>query len=511
MLAAMAAMFATPAVAENWKLSGTASATETYTNNVNYAPSDVAVSDFVTSLSAVLNIDGEGRRVQLRGFIGVTELIYARETQNNSFAPQASLFGLVEAIEKFAYVEAQAYVTQTFQSPFGAQPVDLVNATQNRYTQQNYAVSPYIKGVLGSSNIAYQVRDDNYWTTASNFGDFTNALPNTYTNQLTASANSTVKPLGWTLEYIRTYYDNGLSGVATAGNTFTTQIGRLILPYQVDPQTEIAPRIGYEDNDFPLQSSQGVVYGIGGQWSPSDRTHLSGYWEHRFFGSSYLVNFTHRLPNSAINANFSRGISTYPQQAFFIPAGASVSQFLDSAFATRIPDPAEREQAVSQFLAQTGLPPTLTSPLSIYSPNVTLAENATVSMVMIGARNSLTFSLFYLKSQAISGAGTPLPPALQVGQAYTQKGAGVHFNRRLSGYANLQASAVYTSDVNNAETALQGLRTNTGYASLALSSRLGPKTTWSAGVSYTRTDFPGNQDSQDVSTANAFVGISHTF
>ena len=137
---------------------------------------------------------------------------------------------------------------------------------------------------------------------------------------------------------------------------------RLILPYQIDPQLQIAPRIGYEKDDFPFRSNQDIVYGIGGSWSPTDRTQVSGFWEHRFFGSSYSAQLSHRLPNAAISANFSRGLTSYPQLALAIPAGATVTQFLDAAFTTRIPDPAERAAAVQQFLATTGLPPTLDGP-----------------------------------------------------------------------------------------------------------------------------------------------------
>ena len=82
---------------------------------------------------------------------------------------------------------------------------------------------------------------------------------------------------------------------------------------------------------------------------------MGGFWEHRFFGSSYSAQVSHRLPNAALSANFSRGLNSYPQLALAIPAGATVAQFLDAAFTTRIPDPAERALAVEQFLARTGI------------------------------------------------------------------------------------------------------------------------------------------------------------
>jgi len=507
------ALAASPALAENWKFSASAGATGTYTNNVDFSSSSTADGDFVTSLSARLNVNGTGARFKLNGSIGATENIYFEHTENNSFAPQVNLAGSLEAIEKFAYIDAQANVSQTFSSPFGAQPGNVVNATQNRYTQQSYSISPYVKGVLGTSNISYLVRFDNNWSIASDFGNSRTAVPNTYSNELAGSMSSPVSPWGWTLEYNRSYYDNGLEDDANGGrNSFTTQIARLLVPYQIDPQLQIAPRIGYENVQYPFSSSRDVVYGIGGQWNPTDRTNVSGYWEHRFFGASYSLQVSHRLPNAAVSANFGRNITTNPQQALFIPSGAAVAQFVDSAFATRIPNPTERAQAVEQFLAKTGLPPTLASPVSFYAPNSTLQQTATVSLVLIGVRNSLSFSLFNSKSEAISGTGDVLPPALQFGQNNTQTGGGVAFSHRLSGMTNFGASASYNrTTANTTDGPLSNARTNNAYASLNLSTQFGPKTSGSAGVDYSWTQFPGSANLGNTSAFSVFASINHTF
>ena len=136
--------------------------------------------------------------------------------------------------------------------------------------------------------------------------------------------------------------------------------------------------------DAVAQPIEGTIYGGGLTWKPTERTLVDGYWEHRFFGSSYAFQASHRLPNVALSANFSRGLASYPQLAVLIPAGVNVAQFLDAAFTTRIPDPAERAQAVAQFLAQSGLPPNLLSPVNFYSRTLTLQQTETLSAVWIG-------------------------------------------------------------------------------------------------------------------------------
>ena len=506
---------ATPASAENWRLSAWASATEEYTSNVNYSARSLAEGDFVTSVSAGLNISGEGggKRLKLAGSLGLSQQLYIGQNQNNSFAPQVNLTGKLEAIENFAFVEAQASVTQTFISPFGAQPANLVNATQNRYTQQAYSLSPYIRGVFGSSNVSYQLRDDNYWTVASSFGNSSPNIPATYANNLSASMSSPVNPWGWTLSFSRSYYDNGIrNNEGTAADTTTFYDLLATLPYQIDPQLQLSLRAGYQSYKFVGPSLQEGRYGIGVQWSPTDRTQVGGFWDHTFFGAAYSAQISHRLPNAALSANFSRGLSSFPQLALAIPAGATVTQILNAAFTTRIPDPAERAVAIEQFLARTGLPPTLASPVNFYAATLTLQQSATVSLVLIGTLNSVTFSLFNLTTENISGTGSELPEALQAGQNNTQTGGGISFSHRLSGFTNLGASATYSTTKANASTGpFADARSTNGYVSLNLGTQFGPKTNGSAGLSYSQTRFPGGNNLGTTSALNVFATVTHTF
>jgi uncharacterized protein (PEP-CTERM system associated) len=287
---------------------------------------------------------------------------------------------------------------------------------------------------------------------------------------------------------------------------------RLLLLYQIDPQLQIGGRIGYEGNRFPLQDSRNTIYGVSAQWNPTPRTKVDGFLEHRFFGTSYSVEATHRLPNVALSANAARGINSYPELALAIPAGATVSQFVNAAFATRIPDPAERAQAVEQFLARSGLPPTLASPVNFYAESLTLQETANVSLVLIGTGNSLGFSVFYVKSDAISATGNVLPPALQFGQNNTQTGVGVNYNYRLGSQTNLGAGASYSKTTINTSTGpLADTRSNNFNANVNLSTQFGPKTNGSAGVSYSGSNTPGSVNAGNISTLNVFATVSYTF
>ncbi len=506
----LCAAFAPSAAAENWRTSAYASAMETYTTNVNYAPGSQATSDWVTSLAAGFNVNGRGARVQLNGSVAATWNIYAGDTQNNSIAPSVNLSGSVEAIENFFFVDASANVSTSFVSPFGPQPPSLVNATNNRYISQTYSVSPYIRGVLGSSNISYQVRDDNIWTVASSFGNSSAKVPNTYGNQLSASMASGTRPVGWTLEYNRFEYDNGIPtdnsdhagrapdrAVPDRPAVAGVRQGR-VRGQQVPPGGH--PRKPRGRSTAPASSG---VRRSAPKWGASGSTSSSA--------PSFSWQISHRLPNAAISANFTRGLSSFPQLALLIPAGVTVTQFLDAAFTTRIPDPAERALAVQEFLARTGLPPTLAAPVNVYGTTISLQNTQSISLVLIGVRNSVTFTAFNVESSTIGGTGEALPPQFQIGQNNTQTGIGMNFAYQLSGFTSLGANATYSTTRAN-DTSLANARSNNFSAGANASTRLGPKTTATAGVTYSLFQPVGGSTNQsDTSTINAFVGVSHTF
>lgn len=508
-----ASLASTPATAASWHFGASASLTETYTSNANYSASELAQGDFVTTVAGTVSISGESARLKVNGSLSASFLIYASETQNNSFAPQANISATWEAIEGWGFIDARASISQSFVLPFGPQPPNLVNATQNRYTQQSYEFSPYIKGVVPDTKLSYQVRDDNFWSVASSFGGSSTNIPTTYSNNLNASITSSTQPVGWTLEYSYAYYDNGLPADTFGSPTSSVQTARLIVPYQIDPQVQVSGRLGFQKGNFQVREEQSIIYGAGLVWNPTDRTNVNGYWEHQFFGSSYQASVSHRLPNASLSASFNRGLTSYPQLALVIPAGASVSQFIDAAFTTRIPDPTERQTAVQNFLANSGLPPSLVSPTNFYATTFTVTQSAIVSLALIGAFNSITFSIFNTSSENVSGSGNVLPPQLQFGQDNTQTGGGISYSHRLTAFTNLGANVSVSNTKSNITTPpFAGNKSENYGASVFLGTQFGPKTNGSAGVAYSQSKSVGSTEFFPTSSSiNIYATISHNF
>ncbi|HTS23448.1 MAG TPA: TIGR03016 family PEP-CTERM system-associated outer membrane protein [Casimicrobiaceae bacterium] len=504
---AVAGMSATGAAhATKWTTSASVDATETYNH---YSGPGQPGDGAVTTLTGTLGFDGEGARAKLHGTLSATELLYAGQGQSNSFAPGASIFGEIEAVERFFFVDATANVTQTYVSPFGPQPGNITTPTANRYTSESYSVSPFIKGVLGSQ-VSYLVRDDNVWTTSQNYGDSTLKPPSSYWNNFDAEFNSVSSgPNGWSASYSRQYYDPGVGP-----GSYILQLLRAIESYRIDPQVDVSARVGYERDSFPADSAiggttEGAFYGAGLHWRPTDRTDLNGWWEHHYYGSAYYWTLSHRLPNVSLSASFSRGLTSYPQLALLIPAGVPVAQFLDAAFTTRIPDPAQRALAVQQFLAQSGLPPTLVSPLNVYAPTVTLQNSASASAVWVGGLNSLTLIVYRTESESVIQQSA-LPEPFTFGANTIQTGTGLGYSRRLSGVTNFVASLSYaTTRPNGGDQPAANVRTTNYNATASLNTQFTPKTSGSVGVTYFLFDTE-NLDGRQ-STLGIYASVSHSF
>ena len=122
-----------------------------------------------------------------------------------------------------------------------------------------------------------------------------------------------------------------------------------------------------------MTSYSGAVYGAGVDWTPNPRTKLDGFLEHRFFGPSYGLNFNHRTRRTAWRLSATRNTYTTIEQPLTLRPGTT-AEVLDDAFRSQIADPAQREQAVKQFLERAGLPPSLTQPYTFYTNQIYLAE-----------------------------------------------------------------------------------------------------------------------------------------
>jgi uncharacterized protein (PEP-CTERM system associated) len=483
-----------PAQGQTWKFEPGIHLQETLTSNVNL--STPAIADFVTEITPTLQITEKSPRTSLNGSIAVQGLLYARTgAENNQLYPLANLLGNAELVDRFFFVEAAVNASQQFFSPFGAQPIDIANATNNRYTTVTYRVSPYIQGET-SGNITYLLRNNSIW---SNLSSTPIEANDSYTSEWVGRVESRRTPLGWTAEF--NLADVKFNNQAPQ----KTNLGRVALNYDYNPQLHFRADVGYEDNHYPLSDYRGSIYGLGFEWRPTERTSAVANWEHRFFGASYLVKFDHRTPLSAWSFSASRNITSYPQQLAALPAG-NVQGILNQLYLSRIPDLTQRQSVIDALIQNQGLPAVLTGPVNLYSQQILLAENVTATVGMLGARNTLFLSLYYLRQEPISGSGTALPPILGGSLNNTQQqGASLVWTH------NLTSSMVLNLTLDGSQSKLQEPltgNTNNGAVRLFLTQPISERTTVFAGARYqiSRSDL-----SPDYNEAAVFAGLNYTY
>lgn len=485
-----------PVGAQTWKFLPSIALQETVTNNVDLEATALRTSDLVTQVTPALAFSERGEHTKINGFVSVPILFYARTgSENNSVYPTVDLLGDLNFLNRTLHLEGAVNVSQEFFTPFGAQPQDLTNATNNRYRATTYRVSPYYQGVIGS-DVQYELRNNNTWANLDGAPIDTN---NSYTTEFLATAGTIGdRTIGWNASY-----DYSHVKFQNQDSAIVTQLARAAPYYAVTPQFRVDASIGYESNEYLLTSSNGVIYGVGFRWRPTERTNITGNWEHRFFGSSYSFAFDHRTPLTVWNVQVSRNISTYPQQIASLAAGSNVAGSLNQLFLSSIPDPVERQSVVDQLMQSRGLPTTLTSPVSLYTEQILLVQQQTATVGLLGARNSIFLSVFNARNEPISAAGDVLPPSLFSQNANTQTGGNIVWTNRLTQSLNLTASLTLLRTTENAP--LEGT-TNQGYAQVQLSM---PITARMSGFVGARYQALSSDISTDYNEAAAFIGISY--
>jgi uncharacterized protein (PEP-CTERM system associated) len=204
--------------------------------------------------------------------------------------------------------------------------------------------------------------------------------------------------------------------------------------------------------------------------------------------------------------NASRNITSYPQQLASLPPG-NVQGILNQLFLSRIPDPTLRQNTINTLIQDQGLPANLSSPVILYTQQIVLQETASATVGLLGARNSIYATVFYLHQQPIAGSGTALPPILAIGTLNdnTQQGFNLVWTHNLtpSVTMNLTTTALRTT-----ANAPFNAVTNQGYATVTVTSPLSARTTVFAGARYQilRANF---QDGYNE--AALFAGLNYIF
>jgi len=490
----------TAVMAERWAFEASVQSQVTATSNSGFEKNDVAKSDVLVEVTPTVAFRGEGARLKLSADLSLQGLAYVKGTQDNEVNPLASLLASLVAVEQFFFIDASANVDRTIINPFGPRPdgASSVNTTTTstvRLTPYiDWNITPRLHATARSENSATRTIDTVLTDSQEHFTD--------YAGRHTASLSLLPQPMGLALTYERddTQYER------SSQQRSTTEIARAIASYALNYQFVVGLRAGYERASYPGLQVDNKFYGADINWRPSERTNLSAFAEDRFFGTGWSAAFSHRMPRAAINFQSSRDVATYPENFLTVPAGGSVAGLLDQALTTRLPDPIDRARAVQDLIASRGLPPTLITPARFYSRQTSIETSNSLTAVLLGARNSLGLTAFYLRTESLATLeDSPIVPTSLVGNN-VERGASLTFSHQLTPLTAFNATAAWSKT--------QGLGTSTTEQTddrrlrLQINHSLGPKTTGFIGARHQVIDSNVTNDSRETAI---FAGLGHRF
>jgi uncharacterized protein (PEP-CTERM system associated) len=429
--AALPALLSCPAWGAKWEVVPTLSVVETYTDNLSLTPDASKQSDWVTQVIPGISIAATGAGLKFNATYTPEFTYYARGMRDNQVFHRGNATGSAELAKQLLFVDAGANVDQYDVSLQGPLTTTNVNTTGNRATVGTYFVSPYLRREFGSD-----VQAEARFTYSVANSDDTSTLSNSVADRINLRLTSgpAYKALTWDLGYLKQTIDYEM------GRNIDTEVTTANARRPITPTVGLLAQAGYEYYKSGLiPPTEGPSWSAGLDWVPSPRTRLAATVGERFFGNAYSFDFRHRTRLTTWSAGYSQNVTT-TRSEFFIPAIASTAGYLDTLFSARFPDPVARQKAVEEFIARTGLPPSLSAPINVFTTQLFLVNSWNASAGILGVRNVLIANIFGLTSDGLAG-DLVLPTAPN---ASIQTGTSLLWNWRMTARNAWNLAAAYS-------------------------------------------------------------------
>jgi uncharacterized protein (PEP-CTERM system associated) len=385
-------LLACGAHAADWKITPRLGVRETYTDNVSLATAGNEKSEFITQINPGISLSGKGGRVSAQVDYTLQNLIYARDSKNNTANHQLAANGNAELVEQSLFVDARASIRQQNISLLAPLGVENTSTTGNLATVTTYSVSPYWRqtfGTTASTELRYghdEVHFDN------------GGLSDSSTNRVNFSLNSgpAFANAFWGLSHAdsridyqgRPDYDSRV----TSGN----------LGYRLTPKFKVFGKGGYEKFGYQASNQPGSdFWNVGFGWAPTTRTNLEATYGERFFGKTYSLDFSHRTRMTAWNAGYSQTVMTTAQQLAGLGAITTAEflcfnggQYFPGGLITLFPDPTKCLQVAQLFVNAMGWPNLVPDAQSLFTNRVFLDKRFLASVSIISGKSVVALSAF---------------------------------------------------------------------------------------------------------------------
>lgn len=464
----------------SWLITPSVAGSLTLTDNARPGQGGQKQSDFITSVTPAIRIDGKGGRVSGNLNFSWQQNFYANESQYNDNQKSLAATGKAELVEQWLFMDASANIAQTPNSVFATQTVGNELINNNRGTTTSYQWSPYIQGYLGGS-VGYELRYRNSQTSGDTGIYSTGSGVDSQAWSGRLSGGTPLALLGWSLSA-----DDQLTKFAARDTKSSRLLGTL--EYHVDPQLKVNVSAGLEsDNYSNLDMQSRSVSGYGFDWAPTERTKLTVKKDKRSFGDGHTFDFSHATALTAWKFVDSRGVVLPGQQE----VASQLSPYFDlfNAMLALVP-PSQRAQAASQLLTLFQSQGISTAQIfgNIQSTQPFIQRLQQASVSLMGANNTVTLSAQKSRSERI-GTGIGLADQDFLNTAnIRQSGLTASWAHKLSPESSLTLNALTSTskgDTSSLDSQLRSL-------SLLYTTKLGPNTTASLGVRQNNFDNASN-------------------
>jgi len=463
---ALAAMLLSAECHADWKVSPGVDLRETYSDNLGLQRDDLAQGGFVSELSPRLTVSTNGPRLKLTGNAQWRTFAYSEKDAPNlqDSERRYNVDAQSMLLDQVLYLDASANRSRQAISAFGP-------LTSNAYSRANnteistWRVSPYLRHRFGANATATaRFTRDSVEGGGYGYGD-----SKASTSSLDMVSGSAFTTLGWNLAYTRQDLTSSPTGDNMVGSESSYQTGTAGVRWNLIPRFGLTATVGYDDYDYPSlgQRTGGRSWTGGFVWTPSPRTSLQASFGHRYFGKTGSLAFNHRMRRSVWTVDYSDAVTTTRSQ-FVLPAAIDTAAMLDSMFAAAFPDPAERQQAVQNYIASAGLPSSLATSVNYLTNRYIRIKRLQGAVALRGARSDLVVTLFSDQRNALSMQESD--STLLLGQSSAlndntrQRGVNANYNYRLSSRTQALAfvsatrvQSLLTDTVNNNREARVGL------------------------------------------------------
>lgn len=456
-------------------------------SNANGA--DGGRSEQVTQISPGVQIISNNARVQ--GFLdySLNGFYRAQGTAGDSVQHALNASAKVNAYDNRAFVDMSAVMSQNLVSAFGPLPAGPFDG-QNQAQTTTLHLSPYITGLL-PGGMSYEARY-NLQTTHADTAVRADSTSQNWSARLGRPGGN----LGWSVDASQQHFD--FSGGQKS--SLSALSANLYHPFSSQLQGTVFG--GAEWNDvISAKRTRYDNFGLGLDWRPSDRSTVSVNVSDRYFGTGYSVLLEQRGARTVWRYSDSRSAVNTPADMVTASLG-NLYDLLNSMYLTLEPDQVRRAQLVQADLQRLGLPADTQVRRNFLLSSSTLQRNQQLSLILFGARDSITFALSRSDMRRLQ-SGSSMGDDFDLASSIQSQGWNVAYAHRLTPVTTLTASFNSMQNQGSGSQLNSSVRT----FSLVLGTRLGVRTTASVQLGRSVYDNAGKRTSDTPLVAN----ITHNF